>query len=111
MSRLSDDRVGKRVAVHISGNQGDVNGCVFGGGHTLILGNRGVVHRRNRDGNRGNIRIVMAVIGHISKCISAVVVSIGSICKGSVHVQCERAISGISNLDRGQNGRVIISII
>ena len=57
VSGFIDDRISKRVAIHIGGNHGNFKRGVLRSRHILVLGNRRVVHRGDSDCDGSDIAV------------------------------------------------------
>ncbi len=71
---VGGDGVCQGVTIHIRTGQGDGPGGILGGGDRLGIGDRRIIDRGHRDGNRGRSRVEAAVVDLEGEAVGAVIV-------------------------------------
>ena len=111
MRRRGHDRVGQWVAVDVAGRQADRLGGVLVGRDALRVRHWRVIHRRDGDRHRRDVRVQRAVIRLIREAVRPVVVRRRREGEAAVRVQRYRAVPRADDDQRRQRIAIDIAIV
>src|SRR5664280_1080088 len=106
----------QRVALHIrvigknaGGGDGQTN--VFQRGISVGHRDRGVIHRGDVDGDRGEIAVGGAVVGAVGERVAAVVVGGGKVSEAAIGIEIQHSMSDVAHQPCGQSVALHIRVI
>ena len=111
MAGLGGDGIGQGVAVGIGARGGGVGGRVLGRGQRHTGAGRGGVARGHGQADRDRVRVGRAVVGLVGEAVGPDVVGRGHVAERAIGVEGDRAVRGISDLERGQDVAVGIGVV
>src|ERR1035437_3368342 len=116
MTDVGHEHGGQSVAIHVrvvgkNAGGGDGQLDVFQRGVSVVDGHGRVVHRRNVDGDRGEIAVGGAVVRAIGERVAAVVVGGREVSETAVGIEIQHSMTDVTYENGGQRVAVHIRVV